>query len=113
MPNHRVVKKSEKSQSSKSPARFGGNASETASVGAGLKATKSGRKQGKLKQKGLNKGMDKDQDKYEYYTSEDEHGRRIQKMRKKKRKSAISKERSADKRPPTDRRIATTGQNFG
>ena len=32
-------------------------------------------------------------------------------MRKKKKAKAVSKERSADKRPPTDRRI-NTGQNF-
>lgn len=130
MPNHRVVKKSEKSQksqksqkskTSQSPAHFGAPAnnapSETArsldgvgsgvasavgsGVGTGLKS-KQGRKKGRPNQK-------KDEDKYEYYTSEDDQGRRIQKMRRKKKNAGASKERSADKR--ADRKV-NTAQGF-
>lgn len=75
-----------------SPARFG--AADTSfdnKVGAGLKGQKAVIKNGKLKHKALNA----DDDKYEYYTSEDEQGRRIQKMRKKKRKGGRSKDAKA------------------
>lgn len=78
MPEQRIVKKSDKSHS---PARFGGvngsdlNRSMTDSVGVGLGGKNSSQTNAKLKHKGLKK--DKDEDKYEYYTSEDEHGRRI------------------------------------
>lgn len=50
-------------------------------------------KNGQLKHEPLNK----DQDKYEYYTSEDELGRRIQKMRKKKRKTNRNKDPSKER----------------
>ena len=69
-------------------------------IGAGLKGSgqRTVIKNGKLKHKPLND----DDDKYEYYTSEDEHGRRIQKMRKKKRKNNRSK----------DRGMSSSGQDF-
>ena len=52
-------------------------------------------KNGKLQHKGVG---GKDDDKYEYYTSEDEHGHRIQKMRKKG-----TKKRDASKEPKTEK----------
>lgn len=61
------------------------NKSLTDSVGAGLGGKNAQNPNSKkLKHKGVKKDND---DKYEYYTSEDEHGRRIQKMRKKKKKT--------------------------
>ena len=106
------IKKSKKSEKSHSPARFGGGApSESAhslernAVGAGLKAaskssaiSKRDYRNNKLKHKPLNKGQD--DDKYEYYTSEDEQGRRIQKMRKKgtKKKATNTKDNTSRSR---------------
>lgn len=81
MPEQRIVKRAE------SPARFGASkASDTARsndgrVGTGLAGSRKDGKKGKLQHGSLSK----DDDKYEYYTSEDEFGRRIQKMRKKKK----------------------------
>ena len=81
---------------SKSPAnkRAGRDASD--GVIPPLGAAKKG---GKLQHNALNA----EDDKYEYYTSEDEQGRRIQKMRKKRRKggggrSGQRTDRSRDRR---------------
>ena len=89
-----------------SPARFGGKDSSfeaTGRVGTGLKGQRTVIKNGKLRHKPLNNEVD---DKYEYYTSEDEHGRRIQKMRKKKRKGNRSKDAAASKG------MGSTGTDF-
>jgi len=89
MPEKRVVKKSEMSRS---PSR-GKNAAKMMSesngsfdiglgnikLGTGVKGNKKGK--GKLAHKGISNELN--MEKYEYYTSEDEHGRRIQKLRKK------------------------------
>ena len=59
---------------------------------------------GAVKKKNLqHNALNAEDDKYEYYTSEDEHGRRIQKMRKKKRRGAGGRtgqrtDRSRDRR---------------